>query len=107
MSVSNEQVLAMLGRIDERLEGLTKLTAERSHAFDRRLDDKFSDLKTHLSRQDKRLDALDERINEAHSIATEAKTTQTAAVKSGAASGAGAGALLAIAIELIRDRLLS
>ncbi len=100
--ISNEQIYGAIVRLEARADASAREHERGMAALNQRLEDKFGELKSHLSRQDTRLDSIETKVGVAHDNALVAMTT---AKRAGAISGGSVSLLVQGLGELIKALL--
>lgn len=114
--VTNAHILAAVAKLEGRFEGLGQLLTAHENNINRRLDDKFLELKEQINAHGENLDQVATVARDAKELAVSAGASAKAAndkadaalgrgVRVGAATGGGAGALTLAFIEGIKAML--
>lgn len=101
--MSDDTVLAEVGRLQGRFDGLESMLREQNHNLNRRLEDKFGEIKDDLRHVDQDLADIKERADKAKSAANDADAkAETALDRTGRISaffGTVAGVLASLAVS--------
>lgn len=104
--VTNAHILAAVAKLEGRFEGISALLAAHENNINRRIDDKFLELKDQINAHGQNLDEVARVARSAKELAAtadaKAETALGRGARAGLITGAGAGTLIAGAFEAIK-----